>query len=133
MYPLKRSWVLVAMLLALAACLVFAAMYYFPFYGMKRTGARDLKQIIDREIHPGATPEAVLAFLDRQHFDHTPFGKLGEFDSRYSGSQNTPGIGAMKRHTGAGIICDEGVRMFFVFNNQRQLLRYDLRPVYTCP
>ena len=79
-------------------------------------------------------PERVLDFLDGQHLDHSSLERLMQYDSdnRYY-PVGTLMVRAIKRHTASGVIGFQSLRIIFVFSESRELMRFDVRTVYTAP
>jgi hypothetical protein len=103
-------------------------------YGMRQTPERELQREIAKNVQTGATPQQVLHFLDAEHLEHGSLERLTQDDSdkRYY-SVGTPMIRAIKRHTASAVFGFQSLRIIFVFTDQHELDRFDIRPVYTAP
>jgi hypothetical protein len=121
--------------------ILFLALYFLPgsvsawfLYGMRQYPQRALERTISGRVRVGASPEQVLQFLDGEHLEHGGLERLGEFDSdnRFYGL-GTPVIRAIKRHTAQGLMGFQSLQVVFQFNEKAELVRFDVRPVYTAP
>jgi hypothetical protein len=93
-----------------------------------------LERRISESVRVGARPEQVLQFLDGEQIEHSGLDRLGEFDSdtRFY-ALGSPVIRAIKRHTASGLLGFQSLQVVFLFNEKAELVRFDVRPVYTAP
>lgn len=126
----------VASLLGIGAVLIvmFSSISPALLYGARSAPQRQLQRTIAENLKTGATQQRVLDFLNREHLEHGPAERLGDFDSdtRYY-PKGTLIVRAIKRHTASGLIGFQSLQVVFVFNENRELVRFDVRPVYTAP
>jgi uncharacterized membrane protein YphA (DoxX/SURF4 family) len=118
----------------LALCFLSHGVSAWFLYGARQYPQRALKKTISESVHVGAGPEQVLLFLDHEHLEHDGLERLGQFDSdtRFY-ARGTPVIRAIKRHAASGLVGFQSLQIVFVFNEKIELVRFDVRPVYTAP
>jgi hypothetical protein len=103
-------------------------------YGARQMPQRELERVIAENVQTGASPERVLHFLDGQHLRNGGVERLTQNDSdkRYY-PVGTLMVRAIKNHTASGVIGFQSLRIIFVFSENRELIRFDVRPIYTAP
>ena len=64
----------------LGTCLLYLLVAgYFANYGIRTTRPETLKALVEQNVKIGASPEAVMRFLDDQHLDHGPLRHTSEY------------------------------------------------------
>jgi len=103
-------------------------------YGARQHPQHALEQLVAHNVRTGERPALVIQFLDHEHLEHSRLERLQEMDSdkRYY-SVGTPIIRAIKRRTATGLLGFQSMQVVFVFNENDELVRFDIRPVYTAP
>jgi uncharacterized membrane protein (Fun14 family) len=113
-------------------CLVCASVLaYFAISGVRTVRVEDLKNLVERNIKIGASPDAVRQFLVGQGLDPSPLRR--EPEASYGGRKygNFPVIVVLKRNTARTLMTREDVQIIFVFSEKNELVRFDLFPVFT--
>jgi hypothetical protein len=115
-------------------CLLFLlAAGYFANYGVRTTRPETLRGLVEQNVKIGASPEAVIKFLDEQHLEHGPIRRTSEYSDLRTAYGDAPMIGAIKRRTWRTLLMFESIQIVFIFDENNHLARFDLHPVYTGP
>jgi hypothetical protein len=103
-------------------------------FGMQQMPEQDLEKVIGENVQIGTSPQRVVDFLNGRHLEHTNLERLGQYDSdsRYY-PVGTLMIRAIKRHTASGVFGFQSLQIIFVFGENHELVRFDVKPVYTAP
>lgn len=90
----------------------------------RRVGA--LQNLVRQNVKVGDSPDKVIRFLDAQHLERSELMKpeVMNVNRHDYGNQNV--IVAIKRHTGSPFSWDESISLVFAFNDQRELVRFEL-------
>jgi len=114
------------------ACLLLLLVAgYFANYGIRTTRPDTLRGLIARDVKIGASPDAVMKFLDEQHLEHGPMRRTSEYPELRSAYGDVPMIGAIKRRTWRSLLMFESIQIVFIFDQNGHLEKFDLHPVYT--
>ena len=99
-------------------------------FGIRTTRIETIRGIVQKNIRAGETPQEVIDFLKGQNLD--PCGliqpeimHLGR--GHDSGGQNI--VVAVKRYSARALLWREAIYLVFVFDGNRELLRYDVFPI----
>jgi hypothetical protein len=116
----------------LTVCLLLLlALSYLSIAGVRTTRIEVIQNIVSQNLKSGASSEQVMRFLDGQHLEHSRLVKpeFMRFDGHNYGNRNV--IVAIKRNTRRSLLQTESIQLVFVFNDNREMLRFDVFPVYT--
>ena|SRR5258708_39620733 len=103
---------------------------YLAVFGIRTTRIETIQNLISHNLKIGASPEAVMSFLDAQHLQHTNLFKteLMGFGKHNYGNQDV--IIVTKQNTWRSAIQSESIRVVFVFDTNNQLAKFDVFPIY---
>jgi hypothetical protein len=104
---------------------------YFANYGIRTTRPENLRELIEKNVKIGDSPETVIDFLDRHQLEHGPIRRTSEYRGLRSKYGDAPMIGAIKRRTWRSLLMYESIQIDFVFDKDGRLQKFDLHPVYT--
>lgn len=104
---------------------------YLATFGIRTARVETFRNLVSKNLKVGASSDQVAAFLDSQHLEHSGMIKptimgLGGHD--YPG-ENV--IVAIRRGTWRNVLQTESIEFVFVFSEKRELVRFDVFPVYT--
>jgi hypothetical protein len=106
-------------------------MVYWALFGVRRIRLGTVQSLVSQNLKKGESPRQVISFLDEQHLEHSNLIKhesmiLGGHDYR-----NENLIVAIKRKTWVSMLQSESIQLVFVFDDDDQLVRFDVFPRYT--
>ena len=99
----------------------------------RRTGLDSVQALVLQNVRAGAGLQDVLHFLDVNQLEHSGLRHLTDRESLYQTYKDSPVVLAIRRHTDRDLFCDEDAQVAFVFDEDNRLVRYDVKPIYTCP
>jgi hypothetical protein len=111
--------------------LLLLGLSYLSIVGVRTTRIEVIQNIVSHNLKSGAASEQVMGFLDGQHLEHSKLvkRKFMRFDGH--NYENTNVIVAIKRNTRRSLLQTESIQLVFIFNDNGELLRFDVFPVYT--
>ena len=115
-------------LVVIAGLLV--ALAYFAIFGFRTAGVDSLQRLTSRNVQTGASPEAVIQFLDSRHLQPSQLFRpevMSMGGHRYNGQNIVIGV---KRHSASALLWHERIYLVFVFDENHKLVSYDVFPVY---
>jgi hypothetical protein len=105
---------------------------YYAFFGIRTARIETLQSAISQNLKQGTSSAKVRSFLDAQHLDPSNLMKpeiLTYGRGRDYSNQNV--VVAVKRNTRLSLLYDESIYLVFVFNDNDELIRWDVFPIYT--
>lgn len=101
------------------------------FFGVRRTRVGTVQGLVSQNVKTGESSRQVISFLDAQHLEHSELMKpqFMSLGGREYGNRNV--IVAIKRNTWVSILQEESVQLVFVFDDNDQLVGFDVSTVYT--
>jgi hypothetical protein len=103
---------------------------YFVIFGFRTTGVGSLKRVTSQNIQLGATPETVIRFLQAEHLEPSQLFRpelMSMHGHVYSGQSIVIG---MKRNSARALLWSERIYLVFMFDENHNLVKYDVFPVY---
>jgi hypothetical protein len=107
-------------------------MAYWALFGVRRTRVETVQNLVSQNLKDGESSSQVIGFLDVQHLEHS---ELMKHESMILGRghdyRNQNVIVAIKRKTWVSMLQSESIQLVFVFDDNDQLVRFDVFPRYT--
>jgi hypothetical protein len=108
------------------------------------TTKEEIQRTLDGKLRKGATPSEVLAVLDEFKVDHSDYqthpvvdtdlaGILDEEKADHFTPVNIRHIGAIVRDVKKNLLISESIKIYFLFDERDNLVKYKLKSVYTGP
>ena len=94
---------------------------YLAIYGIRTTRLETLRNLVERHVSIGSSPEAVIKFLDEEHLEHSPIRRTSEYSDLRKTYGDAPMIGAIKRRTWRSLLVYESIQIVFIFDDNRRL------------
>jgi hypothetical protein len=113
-------------------CLVcISAVAYFYIFDVRTERVESLRSLVDRNVRIGASPVVTRQLLASQGLDPSPLRRDPE--ASYNGHKygNSPIIVVLKRGSARNLVTREDIYVIFVFNENNELVRFDVFPVFT--
>jgi hypothetical protein len=115
----------------LAICFSCLLLLGLAIFGIRRTRVETLQSLVSKNLKLGASSGQVIIFLDAHHLEPSKLMKpeAMRYGSHVYSNENV--VLAIKRNTWVGFLETESIQLVFVFNDNNELVRFDVFPVYT--
>jgi hypothetical protein len=105
---------------------------YFSLFGVRTTRIQTLRSETSQGVKQGMSSAQVRSFLDARHLDPSGLIRPGVMVyGRGHDFRNQNVVVAVRRNTWRSLLGGESIYLVFVFNDQDELVRWDIFPIYT--
>jgi len=109
----------------------FLALACLAIFGIRTTRIQTLQRAVSQNAKIGVPASDVISFLDSRHLEHTALfhpALMNIYGHKYD---NESIIVSSKSHAWQSLFQSERLEVVFVFDQDQNLIRFDLFPVYT--
>ena len=113
------------------ACVFGAGLAFIGRWNNPTRRVAALQKLVNQNVKVGDSPDQVIRFLDGQHLERSELMKPEVMNVNRHDYGNQYVVVAIKRHSGSPFSWDESISFVFVFNEQRELVKFEVFPQYT--